>query len=81
MLKGHKGNVYKGVHYTETFSAAPDLNSTRFLQVIGLMEGMERLCWDVKTAFLNADCADSEKVPLRYPEGLRPKRFNPETGQ
>ena len=24
---------------------------------------------------------DSEKVPLRYPEGLRPKRFNPETGQ
>ena len=47
VLKGHKGNVYKGVHYTETFSAAPDLNSTRFLQVIGLMEGMERLCWDV----------------------------------
>ena len=81
VLKGHKGNVYKGVHYTETFSAAPDLNSTRFLQVIGLMEGMERLCWDVKTAFLNADCADSEKVPLRYPEGLRPTRFNPETGQ
>jgi len=81
VLKGHPGNVTKGVHYTETFSAAPDLNSTRFIQVVGMMEGMSRLCWDVKTAYLNADCAESEKVPLRYPVGLRTKRYNAETGE
>ena len=45
--------------------------STRLLGVIGLLDNRHRICWDVKTACLNAECAPSERVPLKYPPEIR----------
>ena len=75
-IKGHPGNVFKGVHYNETFSAAPDMISSRLIGVICMLEGMVRICWDVRTAYLNAECAPSERVPLRYPPEFRHYRID-----
>jgi hypothetical protein len=70
-FKGHPGNVTKGVHYTETFSAAPDMISSRMIGVIAMKKKMKRIAWDVNTADLNSECAASERVPLRYPPEFR----------
>ena len=59
-IKGHPGNVTKGVHYTETFSAAPDMISSRMIGVIAMKKKMKRIAWDVNTAYLNSECAAPE---------------------
>ena len=73
-IKGHPGNVTRGVHYTETFSAAPDMISSRMIGVIAMRNKMKRIAWDVNTAYLNSECAPSERVPLRYPPEFREYR-------
>ena len=76
---GHKGFMRQGEHFTTTFSAAPSLVTTRLLQVLHVALGLKRKAWDIATAYLWAPCRENEKIPIRYPLGLR--RYHKKTGE
>ena len=50
-----QGFMVKGVHYTDTFAAAPDVTVSRTLQALACGLGWERRTYDVSTAYLQAD--------------------------
>ena len=71
VLCGHKGFMVKGVHYTDTFAAAPDVTVSRTLQALACGLGWERRTYDVSTAYLQADAtSDEDRIPLIYPKGI-----------
>ena len=76
---GHKGFMRQGEHFTTTFSAAPSLVTTRLLQVLHVALKLKRKAWDIATAYLWAPCRENERIPIRYPVGLR--RYDKKTGE
>ena len=77
--QGHGGNVQRGVHYFNTFAAAPNTTTTRTLQALSVKHNLVSICFDVSTAYLWGDMLDEEKIPVQYPKGMREN--HPETGE
>ena len=50
-IAGHRGNVTKGVHYNEVFSANPNQHTERYLQALRVNLHLHNLTWDVKMAY------------------------------
>jgi hypothetical protein len=71
VLCGHRGFMIKGVHYTDTFAAAPDVTASRTLQAIACGLKWERLCYDISTAYLQAKAELGDQIPLIYPAGMQ----------
>lgn len=69
--QGHGGNVQRGVHYWNTFAAAPNTATTRTLQALSVKHNLTSVCFDVATAYLWADMLEEEKIPVQYPKGMR----------
>ena len=76
---GNKGSSRQGEHLTTTFSAAPKLVTTRLLQALHAALGLKCKVWSIEMAYLWAPCREDEKIPIRYPIGLR--RYDRETGK
>ena len=68
--QGHGGNVQRGVHYFNTFAAAPNTTTTRTLQALSVKHNLVSICFDVSTAYLWGDMLDEEKIPVQYPKGI-----------
>ena len=73
-VQGHKGNMQKGVHYTDTFAPTPSEDTTRFLCCLTVLLNLKRLCGDIEKAYCWADVPAGELIALSYPEGY--KRVN-----
>ena len=78
-IKGHSGNMQKGVHYFETYAATPQPETARVLICIAVKLGWKRRAWDVELAYAWADLPVGERLALAYPKGC--ERFHPETGE
>jgi hypothetical protein len=78
-IKGHKGNMQKGIHYFETYAATPQPETARILVCIALRHNWKRRAWDVELAYAWADLPVNERLALAYPKGC--ERTHPETGE
>lgn len=77
--QGHSGNVTKGVHYFNTFAAAPNCATTRLMHAISTVRKLVVVNYDVATAYLWGDMDDSEIVPVSLPKGM--EQYDSETGE
>ena len=50
-VKGHPGNMTKGIHFNETFAATPKENSSRVLCGLVVLLNLTRLCFDITKAY------------------------------
>ena len=78
-IKGHSGNMQKGVHYFETYAATPQPETARILICISIRHNWKRRAWDVELAYAWADLPVNERLALSYPKGC--ERNNPATGE
>ena len=46
-IKGHSGNMQKGIHYFETYAATPQPETARILICISIRHNWKRRAWDV----------------------------------
>ena len=76
-VKGHKGNMQKGTHFTETFAATPREDTGRMLSAMFVLLNLLQLTGDVEKAYCWADVPPGELIAIRYPPGL--KRYHPDT--
>ena len=79
VVQGHKKYMRYGEHFHTTFAPAPTLATNRLLQAIITHKKLHRVVFDINTAYLWAPAPLHERIPLRYPVGLR--RYHPQTGE
>ena len=79
VICGHPGAMKRGVHYNATFAPSPSATTSRILLCLTIKHNYEMLCWDIKGAYRFADCRPHERIPVRYPHGM--KRRHPKTGE
>jgi site-specific DNA-cytosine methylase len=70
-VKGHRGNMKKGIHYFETFAPTPSEDTARVLQCLTLRHNLVRKCGDIEKAYCWAKVPPGELIALSYPEGYR----------
>ena len=70
-LLGDKRFAHYGSHFTETFSASPNPATTKIMQAMCVLLGLQRRCCDIHTAYLHAECLPGEQCPVRMPVGER----------
>ena len=70
-VQGHKGNMQKGVHFTETFAATPNEDTSRFLTCITVALNLKRRSCDIVKAYCWAPVPDGELIALAYPAGYK----------
>ena len=75
---GHKYSMIKGVHYDAVYAAAPQDETIRIFLCLVVMYGYKEDQWDFKTAYLNGDLRDGEKIPIRAPREIRKKNSDGE---
>ena len=63
--------VQKGVHFDSTYASTPRQNSTRLRMVIMVRFKMRRLAFDISMAYRNVEPPESQKIAIRYPNGLQ----------
>ena len=78
-IQGHPGNMQKGVHYHETFSATPREGTARILCALVCKLNLTRAAFDITKAYCWADLPPGELIALYYPEGF--KEFDKVTGE
>jgi site-specific DNA-cytosine methylase len=78
-IKGHSGNMQKGIHYFETYAATPQPETARILVCIALIHNWQRRAWDVELAYAWAELPVNERLALAYPKGC--ERYHPDTGE
>jgi hypothetical protein len=71
VVKAHKGKARKGVHYQDTWAAAPNVIASRLIGIIGLQRSYHRMCTDIAVAFLHGNLEPHEYVLVRYEKDLR----------
>ena len=79
VVQGHKKYMRFGEHFHTTFAPAPTLATNRLLQAVITHKRLHRVVFDICTAYLWAPAPAHERIPLRYPVGLR--RYHPQTGE
>ena len=79
VVQGHKKYMRFGEHFHTTFAPAPTLATNRLLQAVITHKRLHRVVFDICTAYLWAPAPQHERIPLRYPVGLR--RYHPQTGE
>ena len=70
-VKGHRGNMQKGIHFTETFAPTPSEDTARILQCMIILMNLTRMCGDIEKAYCWAKVPPGELIALSYPEGYR----------
>ena len=66
VVQGHPGHVTKGVHYWKTFSAAPNIATTRILQSLCTL-GWYNGNVDIETAYLWGRLPEHEHIAVILP--------------
>jgi hypothetical protein len=76
---GHTGYLRKGESFWATYSASPNLSTSRLIQAIVCQEGYHRLTYDIACAYLWAKTRPEERLPILMPPGM--VRVDPKTGK
>ena len=69
-LQGHRGNMQKGVHFWDTFSATPREDTARALQAMLVMKQLKRRAADIEKAYCWADLPKDQWLIASYPVGF-----------
>ena len=77
-VQGHKGNMQKGIHFTETFAATPNEDTSRFLTCLTIALNLRRKSCDIVKAYCWAPVPDGELIALAYPDGYKQRNQNGE---
>ena len=77
-VKGHSGNMTKGIHYSETFAATPKEDTSRILSAVAVKKDFERKTGDVEKAFCWATLPPGKQIALKLPPSLQ-GRCDPES--
>jgi len=78
-IAGHRGNLTKGIHYTDVFSPSPVQHTERLLQAMRVNLHLENLTWDVSMAYTWAPLPPGERIAVVYPDGF--KQRHPQTNE
>jgi len=78
-IQGHSGNMQKGVHFTETFSATPKEHTWRIMCALVVFINGKRRAFDIAKAYCWADLPPGELIALKYPPGF--KKYHTVTGE
>jgi hypothetical protein len=78
-VQGHPGNMTKGIHYNETFSATPKESSGRILCALVALLNLSRISFDITKAYCWADLPPGELIALKYPSAFQ--EYHPDTGE
>ena len=78
-IKGHPGNMQKGVHYDLTFSATPRENTARLICALVVLLNLNRSAFDITKAYCWADRPKDKLLALKYPDGFQ--EYDPVTGE
>ena len=78
-VQGHPGNMQKGVHYNETFSATPRENTSKMICALVVLLNLTRFAFDITKAYCWADLPPGELIALKYPDGF--KMYDSKTGE
>jgi hypothetical protein len=78
-LQGHKGNMQRGNHFTETFTPTPKEDIARILLALMCLFNLFRMTGDVVKAYCWAPLPPGDLIAVKYPPGL--KKFHPTTGE
>ena len=70
-IAGHKGNVTKGIHYSDVFSPNPNQHTERVLQAMRVDLHLHNLTWDVRMAYTWAPLPPSEQIAVICPDGFK----------
>ena len=65
-IQSHPGNMQKGIHYHETFSATPREGTARILCALGCLLNLTRAAFDITKAYCWADLPPWELIALKY---------------
>jgi len=78
-VKGHSGNMTKGIRYSETFAVTPREDTSRILSAVhvAVEKDLERKTGDVEKAFCWAKLPPGKQIALKLPPGLR--RYDPQS--
>ena len=79
VIQGSPNNVTKGVHYFETYSAAPNCTTTRILLTLIVQLGLHLFSVDISAAYLHGRMPVGEQIPIRMPSHTR--QYDKETGE
>ena len=77
VVDGSQGVMKKGVHYEDTFSATPKLETCRLTVVLKVLLTLFDLCFDVSNAF--GWTKRDKPMALHYPRGV--DQFDPVTSE
>jgi hypothetical protein len=78
-VKGHPGNMTKGIHYEETFSATPRESTAKILCALAVLLNLKRRCFDITKAYCWADLPKDKLIAVEYPPGF--VECHPTTGE
>ena len=78
-VQGHPGNMKKGIHYSETFSATPRESSARILCALVALMNLKRVSFDITKAYCWADLPPGELIALKYPSAFQ--EYEPVTNE
>jgi site-specific DNA-cytosine methylase len=78
-VKGHPGNMTKGIHYEETFSATPRESTAKILCALAVLFNLQRKCFDITKAYCWADLPPDKLIAVEYPPGF--VETHPATGE
>ena len=78
-VKGHNGNMTKGIRFSETFAATPREDTSRILSALAVKKNLERKTGDVEKAFCWAKLPPGKQLALKLPPGLR--RYDVKSGE
>ena len=70
-VRGHPGNMTKGVHYFDTFAPTPGEDSVRVLCCLVILMNLTRKCCDIVKAYCWADAPAGSLIALSYPDGYQ----------
>jgi hypothetical protein len=76
-LQGHKGNMQRGNHFTETFTPTPKEDTARLLVALMCLYNLVRMTGDVVKAYCWAPMPPGSLIAVKYPQGL--KKYDPLT--
>jgi site-specific DNA-cytosine methylase len=70
-VQGHRGNMQKGVHYTDTFASTPAEDTQRILCALTIHLNLKRRSGDIEKAYCWADLPPGQLIALAYPDGYK----------
>ena len=72
VVDGNPMSMQKGVHYDESFSATPKIETCRLMVVLRVLRRLASRCFDVSNAY--AWAGRGKMIALRYPRGMEQYR-------